>query len=53
MLNLGTQVGGTNEYEYPNEIEITRLRNSAGKILDIEGYLMDLSMEKKIILKTH
>ena len=41
VLNLGTQAGGTNEYEYPNEIEITRLKNNAGKILDIEGYLMD------------
>lgn len=41
VLNLGTQSAGTNEYQYPNEIEITRLENSAGKIVDIEGYLMD------------
>lgn len=48
VLNLGTQTAGTTDYEYPNEIEITRLRNSAGKILDMEGYKIDYRETSKV-----
>ena len=39
--NINTSAAGTDDWEYPNMIEITRLSNSAGKIIDIEGYDID------------
>ncbi len=35
---LGTTASGANEFEFSNLIELTRLENSAGKVIDMEGY---------------
>lgn len=35
---LGTSASGSSDFEFSNLIEITRMRNTAGKIVDIEGY---------------
>ena len=46
--NLSTSVTDSNKYEYPNQVEITELRNMAGKIVDIEGYEMNRKETSKV-----
>ncbi len=40
-LKISSSTAESNSYEYPNMVEITDLSNSAGKIVDIEGYSID------------
>lgn len=35
---LGGSASGASDYEYSNLVEITRMANDAGKIVDVEGY---------------
>ncbi len=41
---LGGSASGASDYEYSNLVEITRMANDAGKIIDVEGY--DINGEK-------
>lgn len=42
---LGGSASGASDYEYSNLVEITRMANDAGKIIDVEGY--DINGEKE------
>lgn len=37
-LELTTSTSGTNDFEFSNLVELTKVANDAGKILDLEGY---------------